>query len=50
MQGHTFISNVILPKWYKLSESEYFHLQNEKLDKIISKMHSISKMFLASTI
>lgn len=46
MQGYTFISNVVLPKWYKLSESEYFHLQNERIDKIISYMHSISKVFL----
>lgn len=46
-QGHTFIPNVVLPKWYKLSESECFHLQNERPDKIISNMHSISKMFLA---
>lgn len=44
--SHTFISNVVLLKWYKLCESEYFNLQNERLDKIISNMHLISKMFL----
>lgn len=44
MQGHTFIPNVVLPKWYQLSES---HLQNERLNKIISNVLSISRMFLA---